>query len=241
MKVSCIGFLPKITNITQKTPQKLAFKGTYDTFSLNQADAEFKANFSAELDSKKDELYDFLDSLEIKNFQGLKDGSIVNILAQFFDSTPEYKEFSDLMHKTSRENTSRIIKNGFDEMKIGSTKFGPAIYFGTNEGSLEIYRGEIMLADFKGNYAEANSNIEKSDYLSGDLASKTMEYLKIDTSSYSPELAMKFQVLEGFIKQYMREKIVNELKIDGAFAKSSKDGYFLVFNPKTIENIRTRS
>ena len=49
--------------------------------------------------------------------------------------TKEYKVTrTDTVSKEEYTNiVNFLLKNGFDEMKIGSTKFGPAIYFGTNE------------------------------------------------------------------------------------------------------------
>ena len=41
--------------------------------------------------------------------------------------------------------------------------------------------------------------------------------------------------LRKFVNEYVRQKIVNELGIDGAYANNF-DGYFVVFNPNSIKN-----
>lgn len=237
MKISGLGFVQKIANVYPKAQTKVSFGNNLDEFCTNPTDAEFKKKFRVELDNKQEEIYKFLDTVKIKDISNLKDGTPVEIISQFFDGQKEYREIPQLMHKTFPQNALKIVEDGFSEKKINTTAYGPAIYFGTNEGSLEIYSGIILNADFKGNCAEANVNIEKSNVLKNALTKEIANYMGIDMMQFSPELMLQLSVIDSFANEYIRQKIVNDLKIDGAFEKSSREGYFLAFNPKAISNV----
>ena len=116
-----------------------------DRYSFECAN-EYRDNVLNALNERKDELYDYLDSLT--DDDGL---TFTDKLADMFDmETGEIKE-ETFLHKTSSENVEDLEENGFNPDKIGRTEYGPGFYVGVSEGALLIYPGVKMQVKYKGN------------------------------------------------------------------------------------------
>lgn len=219
--------LRKNAGIKNSTP---AFKGNVEYYDPIKQRETYKAGFKESLDKRKDDIYAHLDKITTKT--NGKDETVSETLKSFFPNETKSVYYENLQHRTMRENIDNIINNGFDFSKITQTEFGPGVYFGS-EGAIQIYSGEPLKAAFKGNATES-FNIKNYNELKSNLINEVRNYLGLGFSDVDKMLA-ECEVIASSINDYCREKIVNELGIDGVLA--TQRGYFVVFNPESLVSI----
>lgn len=151
------------------------------------------------------------------------------------------KSFGDLdmtlYHATWSTTTGdQIIKNGFDVDKIARTQFGPGFYFSPSQGSAMEYNSAILKADCKGKCAHVDgpyfdriTNAEVTTSIANFIGLPMKEY---GTAKYGLNAARKV------LYEYTRNILVNDLGYDMAYGASRFDSCYVVYNPKSISNIR---
>ncbi len=219
---------------TFKAKEKLRAPEHYpekpENMSSFEFDCKFKKLFFEYLDDKKEELYEYLDRAEFDDGTTL----LENLKSMFKEDEPVRKELS-LLHKTYRENFEKIKTQGFDPDEIRRTEYGPGFYFGENEGKLIIYSGGIYKVPFIGKMAQGK-NLKKYNAINTKTISLLRNYLKIPSDYLCAKYWEENEILRRFVNEYARNKIVNDLGIDGA-SVSGGEGYFIIFNPETIKGI----
>lgn len=228
LNISCTPVKTKVLTAQAKA-KNINFSGIYDTAnSLEFNQDKYIQDFSLSLEKNKDKLYRLLDCEQIN-----VDGEIHTItehLKNIFGDKISYKEL-ELLHKT--QNANAILSNGFDMKKINITEYGPGIYFSTNEGELTIYSGDTIKAKFEGNIAN-NKNLKNYNRINSQITNSIRKILNMKLE-FSQKAMLEQEVLRKFVNEYTRNKIVNELKIDGASV--GEWGYYVIFNPNCIKNI----
>ena len=216
------------TNTTKlSTP---AFKNWYSNYDVEK----YRESFTTSLKERKAEIFNHLDGLTTTTENG-KTGTITDILKSYFGEEKEQKKINGLMHKTQRENVEPITSNGFDFSKVNTTEYGPGMYFSGSETELLIYSGETIGIDYEGTTAVAK-NIKEYNSLKSSLINEVRKYLNLGFSNIENVMAEAEVISNTIINEYCREKIVNDLGIDGAFIPYG-NSYFEVFNPNAIKNV----
>ena len=208
-----------------------SFKNWYTSYDV----AKYRETFTNTLKERKDEIFNHLDSLTTTTMENGRKGNITDILKSFFDDSRDCVEVKGLMHKTQRENIQPIINNGFDFSKINTTEYGPGMYFSGNETELLIYPGETLGVDYEGRTA-SGVNIKEYNNLKSGLINEVRNYLNLGFSSIENVMAEAESISTTIVNDYCRQKIVNELGIDGASVPYG-NSYFEIFNPDSIKNI----
>ena len=233
MKITSIKPSPVFKNYHSLKKDAINFTNSNKSnFDVKYVDIDFFQKFERiffdSLMDQKDELYTFLDSSLIDEV------SISEAVSNLFEEDAEYRHLG-LFHKTMGENVETIKKNGFNPLKIATTKFGPGFYFGACEESVLIYPGMTLKVGYDGNTAHGK-DLHKYGKLNSKITNLLREKLNLQ---YSPKRETVFReeaALSRFVHEYVRQKIVEELGIDGAFA-GNREGYFVVFNPDAVKNI----
>ena len=109
------------------------------------------------------------------------------------------------------------------------------MYFSANETELLIYNGETLGIDYEGTTA-VGINIKEYNNLKSGLINQVRDYMNLGFSSIENVMAEAEAISTIIVNEYCREKIVNELGIDGASVPYG-NAYFEVFNPNAIKNV----
>lgn len=226
--------IKKQTTESQKTTQNIntpSFKNWYTSYDVEK----YREAFTNTLKERKEEIFNHLDSLTTTTMENGRKGNVTDILKSFFDDTRDFVEIKGLMHKTPRENIQSIVENGFDFSKINTTEYGPGMYFSGNETELLIYNGEKLGVDYEGR-TSCGIKIKEYNNLKSGLINEVRNYLKLGFSSIENVMAEAEAISTTIVNDYCRQKIVNELGIDGAGIPYG-NSYFEIFNPDSIKNI----
>ena len=191
----------------------------------------YKTDFEESIKKYKDTLFAHLDTVTVDS--NGKKVSVTEALQALFPKETEKVHYENLKHKTMRENVDNIINNGFDFSKITLTNYGPGVYFGS-EGNIQIYQGDTLNATFDGR-ATTSLNIKNYNQFRDKLENEVRKYLKMDLGDIEKAM-IEHEVISGTLNEYCRNKIVNELGIDGVVAPEA--GYFVVFNPDSITEVK---
>lgn len=200
-----------------------------------QQKAQYKQEFAQRILSQEQDIVAFLDELTFKYGEN-ESASITDVLKELLSDDIEEIFLEGLMHRTMEENVGNILENGFDFSKIAKTNYGPGVYFANSEGAIQIYSGKTLQADFNGR-AVRSEGLKNYNTFSNIVENELRKFLNMDMSFNFETGMIEHEVFSDFLNQYFREKIVNELNIDGAIALGS-EGYFVIFNPDSIKNIR---
>ena len=231
MKISNVqNYYPSsIKRYSQKTQFKGSSFGTYD-FSCEYGYEKYARAFWEKLQNNKEYIYAHLDNLTI-DMEGKKAPIKEHVNGMFRKGNKNLQKYS-FFHRTYYPD--EIVKNGFDFTKINQTKYGPGMYFSCSEGEVQIYNGTTLKADFEGTTA-IGDDLDKYEQLLMPITTEIRKYFGMSLG-YTPEGMTEYHVLKKFCDQYVRNIIVNKLNIDGATCYGGR--YFIVFNPKSLSNIR---
>ncbi len=191
---------------------------------------KYADNVLSALNDRKEELYDFLDSVTDENGLTISD----KLLSMFDTENSRMGEYT-FLHKTLSNNAESLQKNGFDSARISKTNFGPGFYVGVSEGGLLIYPGVKMQVEYKGNTVQGKT-LSEYDGIKSEAVNKLREYLNLKPDFSNPLIWKEIESFSKFINEYSR-KTIAEHGIDGAWALGS-DGYFVIFNPDAIKEIK---
>lgn len=191
----------------------------------------YRANFEESIKKHKDNIFAHLDTVMIDH--NGKKVSVTEALQTLFPKEAEEAHYTNLKHKTMRENIDNIINNGFDFSKITLTNYGPGVYFGS-EGDIQIYQGDTLNASFDGR-AATSLNVKNYNQIKEKLVNEVRNHLGLGFYDIS-NMMIEFEVIGTVLNEYCRNKIVDELGIDGVIAPEV--GYFVVFNPNSITDVK---
>lgn len=135
-----------------------------------------------------------------------------------------------------KEIGEKIIKEGFDPMKISRTKFGPGFYFSPSEGGALFYSSCVLKSDFDGNCAIVDGPFYER-ILDSDVHKKLADFIGLKSNEYSL-MIQEEKIINKLVNEYARNVIVNELGYDMAYGSSRAESCFAVFNPNILSNIR---
>ena len=192
---------------------------------------QYKKTFLAKLEEREEELYKYLDSAKFDNGETTADK-----LAGMFDMHSTEIISRKLEHKTSPQNAEKIKQKGFDPKTINITNFGPGFYFNGEE----FYSGITLTADYEGRTVKGKK-MGEYDSINSEIGSLLKKHLQLPlgfNNHYDMMMRMgESEAVQKFIHQYSRHVIADTLKIDAAVAENM-GRYFVVFNPKAINNVR---
>lgn len=191
----------------------------------------YRANFEESIKKHKDNIFAHLDTVMIDH--NGKKVSVTEALQTLFPKEAEEAHYTNLKHKTMRENVDNIINNGFDFSKITLTNYGPGIYFGS-EGDIQIYQGDTLNASFDGR-AATSLNVKSYNQVREKLENEVRNYFRMGFTDIE-KVMIEHEVISTALNEYCRNKIVDELGIDGVIAPEV--GYFVVFNPNSITDVK---
>ena len=184
---------------------------------------------------------EFLDTTEFEI--ETKNGSIkkMTVGEALQDSISEVFPYSGtLYHATGALETSqKILKEGFDPLKIARTKIGPGIYCTGSEGHAIEYSTAMVKFEYSGNCA----NVESEFYeriKKGEVLGAICDFVGMDTSTY-PFGSDAYQVAGKMLDEYVRNYFVKELNIDMV---EGRTGYCerstAIFNFDKVSNLRIK-
>lgn len=191
----------------------------------------YRATFEESIKKHKDNIFAHLDTVMIDH--NGKKVSVTEALQTLFPKEAEEVHYTNLKHKTMRENVDDIVNNGFDFSKITLTNYGPGVYFGS-EGDIQIYQGDTLNASFDGR-AATSLNVKNYNQIKEKLVNEVRNHLGLGFYDIS-NMMIEFEVIGTVLNEYCRNKIVDELGIDGVIAPEV--GYFVVFNPNSITDVK---
>lgn len=179
------------------------------------------------LDNEK---FEIADKNGVKKNMTIKEAIESSIIGDFdFDNT--------LYHATwTTEVADQIIKNGFDVNKISRTQFGPGFYFSSSYGAAREYNSAVLKADCKGKCAHVDGPYFDRITDAG-VTSNIARFIGLTANGYGTA-KYEHNVARKVLHEYTRNMIVNELGYDMAYGSSRVDSCFVVYNPKSISNIR---
>lgn len=145
-----------------------------------------------------------------------------------------------LYHATSTfETAQKILKEGFDPLKIARTKIGPGIYCTGSEGHAIEYSTAMVKFEYSGNCA----NVESEFYeriKNGNVLGSICDFVGMDTSEY-PFGSDAYEVAGKMLNEYVRNYFINELGIDMV---EGRTGYcersVAIFNFDKVKNLRIK-
>lgn len=135
-----------------------------------------------------------------------------------------------------KEIGDKIIKEGFDPMKISRTKFGPGFYFSPAEGGALMYSSCLLKADYDGNCAQVNGEFYER-ITQSTVNNEVKNFIGLKSNEY-PLASTESEIVEKIINQYTRNYFVDELGIDMVYGSSRVESCYAVFNPEILSNIR---
>jgi hypothetical protein len=184
---------------------------------------------------------DFLDTtkFDIKTSNGsIKRMTVGEALK---DSIEEIVPYSgSLYHATgSGEISQKILKEGFDPLKISRTKIGPGIYCTGSEGHAIFYSDAMVKFEYEGKCAYVQPEFYER-IKNDEVLAPICNFVGMDTSTY-PFGSDAYLVAGKMLDEYVRNYFVNELGVDMV---EGRTGYCerstAIFNFDKVSNLRIK-
>lgn len=192
--------------------------------------------FFDDLGNLKKEAVEFMEAVRIDVGQNNSKKSIREIIKNSITDKQRLK--GTFFHATGyKEIGEKIIKEGFDPVKIARTKYGPGFYFSSSEGGALQYSSCVLKGDLEGNCAFINTPFYEK-VTSFETLTKLRKMFGLESCSYGLREAEE-KAITQMINEYSRHIIMDEFGCDLAYNSSSVfDTCCVVFNPKAISNLR---